>query len=71
MSEKRYFFAFTAPYKVDDAAAMQRRAELRAAHVQRLIGLWDDGTIREYPFAFNTGVVLDPDRGAQNLVGRC
>ncbi|EPT00871.1 hypothetical protein FOMPIDRAFT_85976 [Fomitopsis schrenkii] len=46
MSEKRYFFAFTAPYKVDDAAAMQRRAELRAAHVQRLIGLWDDGTIQ-------------------------
>ena len=49
MSDERHLFVFTAPYKVHDPAALQRRAEHRPAHVQRLMGMWDDGTIREYP----------------------
>lgn len=46
MLPKRYLFVFTAPHKVHDAAAMQRRAVHRPAHFQRLLGMWDDGTVR-------------------------
>ena len=47
MSEKRYLFAFVAPYRVEDPTALQRRTALRLAHTQRLMGLLEDGTIRE------------------------
>ncbi|KAI0731868.1 hypothetical protein C8Q72DRAFT_943264 [Fomitopsis betulina] len=46
MLPKRYLFVFTAPHKVHDAAAMQRRAVHRPAHFQRLLGMWDDGTVQ-------------------------
>ena len=47
MSEKRYLFAFVGPYRLEDPTALQRRTEHRPAHTQRLMGLLEDGTIRE------------------------
>ena len=49
MSDERHLFVFTAPYKVHDPAAMARRAAHRPAHVERLLRMWDDGTVRESP----------------------
>lgn len=71
MSDKRYLFVFTAPYKVHDPAALQRRAEHRPAHVQRLMGMWDDGTIREYPLYLTANGGRYNRRGGQSSEGRC
>ncbi|KAH9919710.1 uncharacterized protein B0H18DRAFT_1026807 [Fomitopsis serialis] len=46
MSATRHLYVFTAPYKTEDPEAMKRRAQHRPAHVQRLTGMWDDGTVQ-------------------------